>query len=164
MKLSCPKCGTTGDILLFVEAEQTRQTLRKLFAATPVGLLVLRYVELHRPLHNAMNPARWNRLAVEVHELIEAGSLPYQGKAIPAGLAAWQYAVEEAYRQKEAGTLTLPLSGHGWVTSVIARYAPPAPVPGAALAAAPATVPEQSPSPTQPRPVVGDTRPRWEQK
>lgn len=127
MKLRCPKCAATGDVLLFVEAEQTRQTLMRLLVRNPIGLLVLRYVDLHKPATRDMSSDRWNKLAVEVMDLVEQGSLPYQGRAIPAPLEAWQYAVDEAYKQRDAGKLTLPLSGHGWITSVIAAYKTAAP-------------------------------------
>lgn len=155
MKLRCPKCAATGDVLLFVEAEQTRQTLMRLLARNPIGLLVLRYVDLHKPATRDMSPDRWNKLATEVMDLVEQGSLPYQGRAIPAPLEAWQYAVDEAYKQRDSGKLQLPLSGHGWITAVIAAYKPPEKT----------TVPEALPAvaTTKPRPFVGSDKPRWEQ-
>lgn len=158
MKLRCPACGVTGDIMLFTEAEATRQTLARLFSRTPVGMLVLRYVQLHKPATRDMSPDRWNKLAVEVLDLIEAGTLVHQGRTIPAPLEAWQYAIEDAHRQRDAGMLTLPLSGHGWVTSVIAAYKP-------ALPAHAHTPTAQSEStPTAARPTLSDDRPRWEQQ
>ena len=156
MKLRCPKCATTGDVLLFVEAEQTRQTLMRLLARTPIGLLVLRYVDLHKPATRDMSPDRWNKLAVDVMDLVEQGSLPYQGRQAPAPLEAWQYAVDEAYKQRDSGKLQLPLSGHGWITAVIAAYKPPV------------VETTMTPAPSEPVPSVritpSDDRPRWEQQ
>lgn len=155
MKLRCPKCAATGDVLLFVEAEQTRQTLMRLLARNPIGLLVLRYVDLHKPATRDMSPDRWNKLATEVMDLIEQGSLLCQGRQTPAPLEAWQYAVDEAYKQRDSGKLQLPLAGHGWITAVIAAYKPPEKVTPEVLPTVENT--------TKPRPVVGSDKPRWEQ-
>lgn len=158
MKLRCPKCATTGDVLLFVEAEATRVTLKRLFSRTPIGLLVLRYVDLHKPATRDMSPDRWNKLATEVMDLVEQGNLQHQGRHISAPLEAWQYAVDEAYKQRDAGKLQLPLSGHGWITSVIAAYKP--------KPAAPAHAAEQIPTrPQTTVPTALDANlPRWMQQ
>lgn len=156
MKLRCPACGVTGDIMLFTEAEATRQTLARLFSRTPVGMLVLRYVQLHKPATRDMSPERWNKLAIEVMDLVELGGLQHQGHTIPAPLEAWQYAVDEAYKQRDAGKLQLPLSGHGWITSVIAAYKPAAP----AHAAEPIPTRPQTTVPT----ALDANLPRWMQQ
>lgn len=153
-KLRCPNCGSAGDAELFLSAAADRAAWLRVLGRTAVGLAVLQYVQLHKPLTREMSPARHNKLVIEVLDLIDAGVIVRNSQSYKTPPEAWVWAISEAIKQRDDGKLTLPLSGHGWIYAVLSAYKP-----------AEKPLPELVPATTtKPRPtvLVGSDKPRWE--
>ena len=73
-----------------------------------------------RALHEDPDPAV-TRAAIRTD--LERGAITWKGRDWPAPLRAWQVAIDQLLSKRNAATLELPLTGHGYLYAVLAGMA-----------------------------------------
>lgn len=121
LTLICPACQAPFP----AEAGLTDATARAALASclrlwpVPVRGAVLRYLGLHRPREKALRMDKLARLLEELVTLLESGHVTRHRETRPASITAWGDGLAEVLRAAEAGTLDLPLSGHGLLAQIV---------------------------------------------
>lgn len=124
MRTRCPCCGTTASLDVLVAHEDARAALSTVFGlAQPLGVAMVRYLSLHRPATRELTMARVATLVSELLPAIKAGSIPRKGRDWPVACADWVQAIELTMAARDAGKLTLPLTGHGYLFEVLSSLA-----------------------------------------
>jgi hypothetical protein len=71
IEITCPHCGTTGDIRLFLAHEEGREVLRQLLRLPPSYFRdVWQYVCLFKPVKNHISMKKAARLIAEVADFL----------------------------------------------------------------------------------------------
>lgn len=124
MRSRCPCCGTTSSLDVLVAHEDARAALAAAFQVSmPLGSALVRYLALFRPATRELTMARVATLTHELLPFIQAGSIPRKGRDWPVQSADWVQAVELTLAARDAGKLTLPLTGHGYLFEVLCSLA-----------------------------------------
>jgi hypothetical protein len=119
----CPDCGAARplpDYLADAEARAALAEALRLLDAE-LGRLVVHYLALHAPAGRRIRLSKLRRLIGEVGELLRAGTVTRGGETLPAPLPAWRAGIEQVLANRDAGTLSLPLEGHGYLTEIVHR-------------------------------------------
>ena len=121
MKLTCPACGALMSLEMVINDEAARQALGDALAI-PSGLrtLFVRYMALHRPAKSRLSWAKVGRLLAEINSGIQAAAILHKGQTIPAPANVWTDALQRIINAAETGHLDTPLSGHGYLYTIIA--------------------------------------------
>ncbi len=120
MHLSCPCCGSEFPIEAgFAEADGKR--LAALFAAMEpaLGRAVLGYLRLFKPARQGLRLARALKIAQDLMELVEAGTVCADergGARRRANAALWAAGIEQLLATPPSG---LPLGGHNYLRKVV---------------------------------------------
>jgi hypothetical protein len=124
MLVRCPSCRaeTTLDVLIGREHDALA-VVEFLQRHLPLGDLLVRYVALHRPPKRGLSISRALELMDEVVGHINRGSIPRRGRDWPCDHDTWRAGLEQVLLARDKGTLTLPLSGHGFLLEVLAGLA-----------------------------------------
>jgi hypothetical protein len=124
MRTRCPCCGTTSSLDVLVAHEDARAALATVFGlAQPLGTAMVRYLSLHRPATRELTMARVATLVGELLPALKSGSIPRKGRDWPVTSTDWVQAIELTMAARDAGKLTLPLTGHGYLFEVLASLA-----------------------------------------
>jgi hypothetical protein len=120
----CPDCGWSGELVAMLTDAEAREC-HAAFAALPGSLHgpVIRYLSLHRPGTRALSWRRATRLVRELAQWLKAGSLRRKGRSWPVTAATIERAIDEMLARRQAGSLRLPLSGHGYLEEVLVGLA-----------------------------------------
>jgi hypothetical protein len=89
----------------------------------PVRPHALRYLALHAPKARKIQMEKLARLLEEFAVLVSAGTVTRNRETRPAPLAAWGAGLAEVLKAADAGTLDLPLNGHGLLAEIVFRSA-----------------------------------------
>jgi hypothetical protein len=176
MRVTCPTCHCEISLDALLESESARRAVARLAEiSVPFGALMLRYVALFRPEKRRLSIDRMVSLLEELLPDIERGAVRRKGRDWPAPRDTWRAAVEQVLANRDKGTLTLPLTSHGYLHEVICGMAEKfeaaaereretarrtrAPAPGPAAGAAPlATVLATAPAAPPPNYGTGPSR------
>jgi hypothetical protein len=90
---------------------------------TPVRPHAMRYLALHAPRARKIQMEKLARLLEEFAALVSAGTVTRNRETRPAPLAAWGAGLAEVLKAADAGTLDLPLNGHGLLAEIVFRSA-----------------------------------------
>lgn len=120
----CPSCGASNSLDALVNDAEAVRLLTHIFQQNEVGAAFLRYLALHRPRNRALTNERIAKLLNEILPDFEKGEIMRNGKPHPAPKAAWLWAINEAVKSRDSGTLIPPLKGHGYLYEVISRFKP----------------------------------------
>jgi len=121
---ACPDCGGKRPLPDYLADADTRAALAAaLSLPAPLARLIVSYLDLHSPPGRAVHMPKLRRLLQELTDLISAGSVTRSHETRPAPLAAWQHGLEQLIAQRDAGTLSLPLKGHGYLCEIVHRHA-----------------------------------------
>lgn len=124
MLTRCHACGATASLDVLVTNEDTKHALNAVFALSgPLGKSTIRYLSLFRPAQRVLSHARMATLLGELLPFMEAGSIPRKGRDWPVAVADWVQAMELMLQARDAGKLTLPLTGHGYLFEVLTSLA-----------------------------------------
>lgn len=119
---TCPDCGVKAPLEAFLQDADARRALVDLSTRLADHPAVLRraisYVGLHAPRGRAANWSKVARLFDELAELVTSGSVTVDRQPRACAPEIWALAMDEAINARDAGTLSLPLSGHGWLKKV----------------------------------------------
>ena len=120
MKLRCPACGHSADLLDFANEQAARQVVL-MVADLPksLGRLTLRYLGLFKPTQKSLSWERTLKLLQPIKADIEAARIERHGRIWAAPEAYWLHAFTTVIEKAETQTLKLPLKNHGYLYEVI---------------------------------------------
>ncbi len=123
--LVCPVCQASYPVEAGLQDVASRQALLAAAHLWPVELQpgLLTYLGLFRPPQRALAWPKLARLLTELVELLRVGTVTRHRDTRPASLAQWAAGVTEILKLRDAGTLTLPLTGHGLLCEIVFRAA-----------------------------------------
>ncbi|HRY88010.1 MAG TPA: hypothetical protein P5305_08985 [Rubrivivax sp.] len=84
-----------------------------------IGDALVQYVALFRPAKRRLGLARMVALIEELMPDIERGAIARKGRDWPAPAGLWRAAIAQVLLNRDKGTLTLPLTGHGYLYEVL---------------------------------------------
>lgn len=120
----CPDCGCARPLSDYLADADARAALAAaLECPAPLARLIPPYLALHAPAGRRVQMGKLARTIRELADLVQAGTVTRARETLPAPLAAWQRGLEEVLAARDAGTLSLPLSGHGYLCEVVHRQA-----------------------------------------
>lgn len=119
---TCPTCGARAPLdtyLLDANARRAFATLCERLSAYPdVIQRVPGYLSLHSAPGRAASWGKVSRLVVELSDLLTCGTVTRNGVRRHCPPALWAQAMDEAQDARAAGSLSIPLDGHGWLCQV----------------------------------------------
>jgi len=120
MRLKCPTCNAEMDLDVLLAHEEGRHVLAQmLLLGVPMGALLVRYVGLFRPGKRALAMSRTLSLLAELWPDMQRGAITRKGRDWPTTPAQWQQAIETVLAARDKGTLTPPLTSHGYLYEVL---------------------------------------------
>lgn len=123
-ELTCPLCAAELSIeQLFAHAETRQAFARLAMVSLPLGGRLLAYVGLFAPTRNRMSIARKVKLLEELLPDVERGAIERKGREWYAPRDAWSDAIEQMLAARDAGKLTLPITGHGYLYEILVGMA-----------------------------------------
>ncbi|WP_314258569.1 hypothetical protein [Cardiobacterium hominis] len=123
MKTRCPCCGATTSLDALLAHDDARDALRALVAlGGELGKGAVIYAGMHRPGKSELSWGRLSKILNELAEAMAAGEIERNGQRYPAPQAAWLWAFAEMRKRRDAGSLVLPLKGHGYLYEVLSRW------------------------------------------
>lgn len=124
MRMTCPSCHAEMSLEALLESEAARQAVARLAVISlPFGALVLRYVALFRPAKRRLSIERMVALIEELLPDMERGFIERKGREWAAPRDAWQAAIDTVLAARDKGTLTPPLTSHGYLYEVLVGLA-----------------------------------------
>lgn len=121
MRVICPCCQTDFPIEAGISDVAARNAIKRAFSLTPLGDLLLGYVQLFRPAQRAISMTKLVKLLDELLPMIQAGRIEHNKRVFAAPHDYWKAALEEMIAKRD--TLTLPLKSHGYLLTIIAGAA-----------------------------------------
>lgn len=169
MRLTCSACHAEQSLEAAIGREVDARALAAFIDRNlPLGALLVRYLALFRPEKRRLSFARTVALFEELRPDLERAAITRKGRDWQAPEALWRAAIEQVLAARDKGTLTLPLSSHGYLYEVLAGHADKAeavaeraheqavrtrpPAAGEAPGAVPVVQALQAPAPLAPRP------------
>ncbi len=124
MKVTCPSCHAEMSLEALLESESARRAVARLAEISlPFGALVLRYIALFRPAKRRLSIERMVTLIEELLPDLQRGAIARKGREWAAPTDAWRAALETVLAARDKGTLSLPLSSHGYLYEVLSALA-----------------------------------------
>lgn len=124
MRSRCPCCGATSSLDVLVAHEDARAALAAVFQLSqPLGSAMVRYLALFRPAKRELTMARVATLTHDLLPSLQVGFIPRKGRDWPVTPGDWVQAIELTLAARDAGKLTLPLTGHGYLFEVLCSLA-----------------------------------------
>jgi hypothetical protein len=181
---SCPACGAEESLdVMFqrvIDDDVARRAIHDVvIKSLPLGVLLIRYVGLHKPPKQRLRMSRLRELLVELVGDMQRNVIERHGRTWAVTNDDWRGAFEAVFAAVEKGSLQLPLQGNGYLYQVLSRKADqveaaqeaqreserrtagrthssaaPTGV-GELLASAPAAIPTAAPRPAAPTPAPG---------
>ncbi len=122
--LSCPVCGAEFDLAVLFKSEESRKTFERLTAnCSPLKARLAQYAALAKPPKHKLGTDKALRIIATLLPDIERGAITRNGRDWPAPLAAWAQAIDQMLERRNAGTLELPMKGHGYLYAILAGMA-----------------------------------------
>lgn len=120
MRSRCPCCGTTASLDVLVTHEDARAALAAAFQVSmPLGSALVRYLALFRPATRELTMARVATLTHELLPSLQAGAIARKGRDWAVSADDWVQAIDLTLQARDAGKLTLPFTGHGYLFEVL---------------------------------------------
>jgi len=118
--IQCPYCNSSVDVIMAIEV-LTGNEWTELLQGIPLSMVgvLLRYLELFKPLKQDLRWSRRLTLTKELMPMIKAAQVKRNGIAYAAPLPVWE--AEMLRMAARPPTLTLPLTGHGYLLKVLAN-------------------------------------------
>lgn len=124
--ITCPVCRNQLTWETIFAHEGVREAMLALVNAHPSASKLLRpllgYVGLFAPEKTAMRYERIASLLDELVVMIREAQVKRDGTVYAAPLDYWINAFGEVLARRDAGTLRLPLSSHGYLIEIIVGY------------------------------------------
>ena len=122
--LCCPVCHAEFDLAVLVKHAEDREAFDRITAhCTPLRARLVQYVTLFKTPKHKLSPKKQNHIAMQVVSDIERGAITWKGRDWAAPLPAWAQAFDQMLERRNAGTLELPMKGHGYLYAILAGIA-----------------------------------------
>lgn len=123
---TCAVCGAEESLDALMSRMTEDDNVRRLIAdvvtkSVPLGVLVVRYLRLHKP---AKQKLRLDKVAKVLGELLadmQRGSIERKGRSWSIDTEGWKLAMEAVFTAQTKGTITLPLDGNAYLYEVVMR-------------------------------------------
>lgn len=120
MKLKCPACGALASLDVLITAEGAREAvLVALQFPAPLGKRLIQYLALFRPASRDLSFDRVASLLSEILPDIQSGKIKRAGREWNLLQDYWLVGIDTVLAARDAGRLTLPLKGHGYLYEVL---------------------------------------------
>lgn len=118
--IQCPYCNSSVDVIMAIEV-LTGNEWTELLQGIPLSMVgvLLRYLELFKPLKQDLRWSRRLTLTKELMPMIKAAQVKRNGVTYAAPLPVWE--AETLRMAARPPTLTLPLTGHAYLLKVLAN-------------------------------------------
>ncbi|MGP1628352.1 MAG: hypothetical protein ACTS8S_00160 [Giesbergeria sp.] len=118
--LSCPVCGAEFDLAVLFKSEESRRTFDRLTAScSPLKARLAQYAALAKPPKHKLDTDKALRIIKTLLPDIERGAITWKGREWAAPLSAWAQAIDQMLERRNAGTLELPMKGHGYLFAIL---------------------------------------------
>lgn len=121
MRIICPSCQTDFPLEAGINDVDARAAVQRAFSLTPIGKMLLAYVQLFRRGNRALSMGKLIRILDQLIPMIQAGKIEYKGSTWAAPQAYWENAIQQMLDGREK--LTLPLESHNYLFAIIRGYA-----------------------------------------
>lgn len=122
--LTCPVCSATVNFEQLLGRLETDRTFDRLIAVSvPLGTLVLEYLTLFAPAKQRLTQTKKLRLIAQLLPDLERRAITHKGRDWDAPLPAWAAAMDQMLAARANDRLALPMTGHGYLYSVVAALA-----------------------------------------
>lgn len=120
MRLTCPACRAEMDLDVLLSHEEGRHVLANIVTlGVPLGAQLLRYVGMFRPGKRALAMSRTLALLAEILPDLQRGAINRKGRDWTTTPSMWSQAIEQLLASRDKGSLTLPLTSHGYLYEVL---------------------------------------------
>ena len=122
--LTCPVCSATlnfEQILGRLESDRTFD--RMVTLSVPLGTLVLQYLTLFTPPKQRLTNSKKLRLIAQLLPDLERRAIAHKGRDWDAPWPAWAQAIDQMLSARAADRLSLPMTGHAYLYSILAGLA-----------------------------------------
>jgi hypothetical protein len=125
VSLVCPVCSAAFPVEAGLADPAARAAVVAAIGLWPAAVRphVLRYFALHAPRARKLQMDKLARLVADFATLISAGTVTRGRDTRPAPLAAWEAGLAQVLQSADAGSLDLPLHGHGLLAEIVYRAA-----------------------------------------
>ena len=122
--LTCPVCSSAVTFEQLLGRLETDRTFDRLVSVSvPLGNLVLQYLTLFAPEKQRLTQTKKLRLIAQLLPDLERRAITHKGRDWPVPLPVWAAAMEQMLAARAAERLVLPMTGHGYLYSVLAAQA-----------------------------------------
>jgi hypothetical protein len=112
------------DLDVLLSHEEGRHVLANIVTlGVPLGAQLLRYVGLFRPGKRALAMGRTLALLAEIWPDMQRGAINRKGRDWATTPEMWSQAIEQLLASRDKGSLTLPLTSHGYLYEVLCGLA-----------------------------------------
>lgn len=120
MRVGCPSCGAEISLDALLTNEAARQSIARLAEISlPFGALTVRYIALFRPAKRRLSIERMVALIDELLPDVQRQAINRRGRDWDAPIEAWRAGMETVLAARDKGTLTTPLTSHGYLYEVL---------------------------------------------
>ena len=122
--LTCPVCSATLNFEQIASRLEADRTFDRLIAVSvPLGNIVLQYLTLFTPAKQRLTNSKKLRLIGQLLPDFERRAITHKGRDWPAPLPLWAAAMEQMLSARANDRLTLPMTGHTYLYSILAAQA-----------------------------------------
>lgn len=120
MRITCLTCHAEASLDALIGREVDARAVSQLLERYLVlGDAVIRYIALFRPEKRRLGLGRMVSLVDELMPDIERQAITRKGREWAAPHAVWRAAIDQVMANRAKGSITLPLTGHGYLYEVI---------------------------------------------
>lgn len=124
MRLTCPACQAETSLDAAIGREADARALGTFISGNvPLGALLISYIALFRPAKRRLSLARTVGLFEELRPDLQRAAITRKGRDWAAPPEVWRAAIDQVLAARDKGTLSLPLTGHGYLYEVIVGHA-----------------------------------------
>lgn len=122
--IACPACGTELTLEHLMGHLDDQRAFSQLIAlSVPLAHLVVRYVNLFTPDKQRLTLRKKVRLIAQLLPDLRRQAITHKGRDWTAPMAHWEKAIDQMLAARAAGRLDLPMTGHGYLYSILAGLA-----------------------------------------
>jgi hypothetical protein len=125
MRVTCPNCHAEASLDVMLGRDDDAKALADLLDMLVPALrgVLVQYLGLFRPGKRRLSMARAASLARELLVDIQRGAVARKGRDWAVTPDMWRTAMEQVLAMRDKGSLTLPLTGHGYLAEVLCGLA-----------------------------------------
>ena len=123
-QIACPICGTELTLAQLFSNEHAQLAVARLaIVSIPLGARVLQYCTLFAPPKTRLTVPKQIKLIIQLLPDLERRAITHKGRVWAVPLELWGRGFDQMLIARDAGRLELPMSGHGYLYSILAGMA-----------------------------------------